>query len=226
MAEKTKLWYLQNFNLLAGIDEESMMELSQKSKMQESKKREIIFFPDEPSDTIYFLKHGKVKISRISEDGRSTSLQLIGPGEIFGESAILGQEKHENIAEVVEDAIICSISKEMFQRLMDKNPNLSLGITKFIGFRIRRIEAHVEDLVFKDARDRVIAFLKRYIETFGKKLLDGWMVRPFLTHQEIADLTATTRQTVNSILNDLVREGKIKYTRRFLKTTSADGMLG
>ena len=220
MPKKTKLWYLQNFSLLSGVTKESMEALDQKAKMKESKKKEIIYFPDEPSDTIYILKEGKVKLSRISEDGRTTTLQLIGPGEIFGEGAILGQEKHENIAEVVEDVVICSISKEMFQDLMDKNPELNLSITKFIGFRIRKIQAHIEDLVFKDAQERIIAFLKRYIKTFGAKLVDGWMVRPFLTHQEIADITATTRQTVNPILNKLVREGHIKYTRRYLKTNS------
>jgi len=221
MPEKTKLWYLQNFSLLSGMNKESMEELDNRAKMTENKKREIIYFPDEPSDTIYILKEGKVKISRISEDGRTTTLQLIGPGEIFGESAILGQEKHENIAEVVEDAIICSISKEMFQEFMERNPKLNVSITKFIGFRIRKIQAHVEDLVFKDAQERIIAFLRRYIKTFGTKLVDGWMVRPFLTHQEIADITATTRQTVNPILNQLVRDGHIKFTRRFLKTNSS-----
>lgn len=218
MAEKTKLWHLQNFNLLSGLDQEQLQDLERKTRMQESKKREIIYFPDEASDTIYFLKQGKVKISRISADGRTTTLQLVGPGEIFGESAILGQERHENIAEVVEDAVICYISKEQFQDLMGRNPQLNLTITKFIGFRIRKIETHVEDLVFKDARQRVEAFLKRYSETYGKKLVDGWMVRPFLTHQEIADLTATTRQTVNAILNEMEKQGRIKYTRRFLKT--------
>tara|TARA_B100000315_G_C14587849_1_gene594097 strand:- start:400 stop:1071 length:672 start_codon:yes stop_codon:yes gene_type:complete len=220
MNEKTKLWYLQNFNLFKKLNDSTMNQLSKKSKMQENKKREIIYFPEEPSKTIYLLKEGMVKISRVSEDGRSTILGLIGPGDIFGESAILGQSKRENFAEVVEDAVICTINKEMFQELLTNNPELSLRITKFIGFRRREIEAHIEDIVFKDARERVVAFLNRYIKNFGKKLLDGMIVRPFLTHQEIAELTATTRQTVNSILNDLVREEKIKYTRRYLKIFS------
>ncbi|MCH7658998.1 MAG: Crp/Fnr family transcriptional regulator [Bacteroidetes bacterium] len=222
MAEKTKLWYLQNFNLLKMLDKDSLVEMDRRSKMHESKKKEVLYFPDEQSDTIYFLKEGKVKISRISEDGRTTTLQLIGPGEIFGESAILGQERHENFAEVVEDAVICTLSKDLLSEMMERNPGLNRSVTKFIGFRIRKIEARMEDLVFKNARERVITFLKRYISTFGKKLVDGIMVRPFLTHQEIADLTATTRQTVNAILNDLVREGKIQYTRRFIKTTSLE----
>ena len=222
MAEKTKIWYLQNFNLLKGMDESSMEMIGEKSTMKKSSKREIIYFPEERSDNIYLLKEGKVKISRVSEDGKKMTLQLIGPGEIFGESAILGQEKRENIAEVVEDAVICSINRTMFQEMLANNPKLNLSINKFIGLRIRKIEAHIEDLVFKDAEERVVAFLKRYAKTFGKKMVDGWMVRPFLTHQEIADLTATSRQTVNSILNELVTNQEIKYTRRFFQVLSRD----
>ena len=222
MAEKTKIWYLQNFNLLKEMDESSMEMMDQKSKMKNSSKREIIYFPEERSDTIYLLKEGKVKISRVSEDGKKMTLQLIGPGEIFGESAILGQEKRENIAEVVEDAVICSINRTMFQEMLVNNPKMNLSINKFIGLRIRKIQAHVEDLVFKDAKERVVAFLERYTKTFGKKMIDGWMVRPFLTHQEIADLTATSRQTVNTILNDLVNNQEIKYTRRYFQVLNTD----
>ena len=222
MAEKTKIWYLQNFNLIQGMDESSMDMMDQKSKMKKSSKREIIYFPEERSDNIYMLKEGKVKISRVSEDGKKMTLQLIGPGEIFGESSILGQDKRENIAEVVEDAVICSINRAMFQEMLANNPKLNLSINKFIGLRIRKIQAHVEDLVFKDAQERVVAFLKRYASTFGKKMLDGWMVRPFLTHQEIADLTATSRQTVNSILNDMVNSKDIKYTRRYFQVLRTD----
>lgn len=222
MSEKTKIWYLQNFNLLKEMDESSMNMMDQKSKMQKSSKREIIYFPEERSDNIYMLKEGKVKISRVSEDGKKMTLQLIGPGEIFGESAILGQDKRENIAEVVEDAVICSINRTMFQEMLANNPKLNLSINKFIGLKIRKIQAHVEDLVFKDSQERVIAFLKRYAKTFGKEMIDGWMVRPFLTHQEIADLTATSRQTVNSILNELVSNQDIKYTRRYFQVLHKD----
>jgi len=222
MAEKTKLWYLKGFNLFRELDEEALMSLDQQSRMKRSSKKEILYFPEEPSDTIYFLKEGKVKISRVSEDGRSTTLDLLGPGEIFGESALLGQETHGNIAEVAEDAVICTISKEMFTDLMARSPQLSRSITKFIGWRLRRIQAHVEDLVFKNAKERILAFLKRYVNTFGKKLVDGVIVRPFMTHQEIAELTATARQTVNGVLNELVDEGKIKYSRRYLKILDPD----
>lgn len=217
MAEKTKLWYLQNFNLFSNMDMKTMEALSKMTHMKSPAKNEIIFFPEEPSETVYFLKEGKIKISRISEDGKTTTLQLLGPGEIFGESSLLGQEKHQNLAEVVEDAVICSISRGMFQEMLRMNPDLNVSINKFIGWRVRRIESQLEDLVFKSARERIESFLRRYVKTFGKEMADGWRVRPFLTHQEIANLTATVRQTVNTVLNDLAEHGTIKFSRRFFQ---------
>ncbi len=217
MAEKTKLWYLQNFNMLTGMSPSMMEMLENSTSLHRNLKKEIIYFPEEASNTIYFLKQGKIKIYRLSEDGKTTTLQLLGPGEIFGESAILGQDTHDSIAEVVEDAVICAIDKNDFQDLMAKSPSLTHSVNKFIGFRLRKIQAHVEDLVFKNARQRVTSFLHRYVETFGKQMVDGWMVRPFLTHQEIADLTATARQTVNQVLNELADEDIIKFSRRYLQ---------
>lgn len=216
MAQKTKLWYLQNFNLLEEMSPRMKMELAEKVTDQNSSKKEIIYFPEEPSNTIYFLKEGKIKIYRLSEDGKTTTLHLLGPGEIFGESAILGQETHDNIAEVVEDAVICAMDKHDFQDMMEKSPQLTMSVNKFIGFRLRKIQSHVEDLVFKNARDRILAFLHRYVTTFGKQMVDGWMVRPFLTHKEIADLTATARQTVNQVLNELAEQETISFSRRFI----------
>ena len=190
--------------------------MEQNTRMSRSSKKEIIYFPDEPSNTIYFLKEGKIKISRVTEDGRSMTLQLLGPGEIFGESTLLGQEKHESVAEVVEDALVCAIDRDEFRDMLKDSPALNIEVQKFIGFRLRKIESRIEDLVFKSARERVETFLKRYVSTFGKKMVEGWRARPFLSHQEIAGLTATARQTVTTILNELVQEDVIDYSRRFL----------
>ena len=225
MAEKTKLWYLQNFNLFKEVDEQTIMEMAVKSHMSRSKKKEVIYFPEEPSDTIYFLKGGKIKLSRISPDGQTTTLALLGAGEIFGESAILGQETHENIAEVVEDALICAIDKRVFQELLEKSNMLNRSVNTLIGERIRSVESKIEDLVFKDAHERVVDFLARYVKTFGKQLVDIWEVRPFLTHQEIAELTATSRQTVNAILNELKSEGKIDFSRQYLRVPDLQDLM-
>lgn len=217
MAEKTKLWYLQNFNLFQEVEDHTLIEMSVRSHMSHTRKRHVIYFPEEISNSIYLLKSGKIKISRLSPDGQIVTLGLLGPGEIFGESALLGQETRQNIAEVVEDAVICAIDKRDFQELLEKSNILSRRVQAHIGDRMRQVESKIEDLVFKDARERVVTFLVRYIQDFGKQMLDLWEVRPFLTHQEIAELTATSRQTVNAVLNELKSQGKIDFTRQYLR---------
>ena len=222
MAEHTKLWYLQNFNLLKEVEDHTLIEMAVHSHMSQTRKKEIIYFPDEPSNTVYLVKSGKIKISRISSDGQTITLALLGPGEIFGESAILGQETRQNIAEVVEDALICAIDKVHFQDLLQKSNVLTVKVQTHIGKRMQEVESKIEDLVFKDARERIITFLKHYINHFGKQLVDLWEVRPFLTHQEIAELTATSRQTVNAILNELKSQGSIDFTRQYLRVGNPD----
>jgi CRP-like cAMP-binding protein len=222
MAEKTKLWYLQNFNLFKEVEDHTLIEMAVRSHMTHSRKKEVIYFPEEPSNSIYLLKQGKIKISRISPDGQTITLALLGPGEIFGESSILGQETRQNIAEVVEEAVICAIDKRNFQDLLEKSNALSRRISTHIGQRMRDVESKIEDLVFKDARERVVSFISHYVQAFGKQLVDLWEVRPFLTHQEVAELTATSRQTVNAILNELKEEGKIDFTRQYLRVKNLE----
>jgi len=225
MAERTKLWYFQNFNLFKEVEDKTIIQLAVLSQMSYSTKKEVIYFPEEPSNTIYLLKSGKIKISRISPDGQTVTLALLGAGEIFGESAILGQETHQNIAEVVEDAVICAMDRTAFQELLENSHALSRRVRSHLGLRIRKVEAQIEDLVFKDAHQRVVSFLVRYVRDFGKKMVDLWEVRPFLTHQDIAELTATSRQTVNAILNELKSDGKIDFTRQFLRINDPDSLL-
>ncbi|HCW76618.1 MAG TPA: hypothetical protein DHU63_08775 [Candidatus Marinimicrobia bacterium] len=213
---KTKLWYLENFNLFKELDMKTVMELSQNSHMSQSRKNQVIFFPESSNDTVYLLKEGKVKISRLSEDGQGVTLQIIGPGEIFGESGLMGQDHHDNMAETIEPAVICAINKVDFMDFLDRTPKLNRAVNQLIGNRIRKIEAHIEDLVFYDSRQRILLFLERHVENFGTYLTDLWEVRPFLTHQEIGEITATSRQTVNQILNDLKRDGIIDFSRQYL----------
>ena len=87
MLAKTKLWYLENFNLFDGLSKEKIMELSKMLHMQHVVKNETIYFAEDPSESIFLLKEGHVKLSRISEDGKEVITAILNPGEIFGELA-------------------------------------------------------------------------------------------------------------------------------------------
>jgi CRP-like cAMP-binding protein len=216
MAE-TKLWYLENFSMLNILSKQEIEDMDKMAVMRNMPRNQVIYFPEDTSNTVFLLKKGRVKISRMSESGKEIILAILGPGEIFGELSITGQAKREEIAEATEDAIICSVNISDFQNMMEMNPKFNLQVTKFIGFRLKKVQSRLEGLIFKTAEQRVRAFIKELAEEHGTEIINNSeerLIKMRLTHDEIAKLSATSRQTVTSVLNDLERQGIISYDRR------------
>lgn len=216
MADKSKLWYLENFNLFEGLDQSTMKRLNTITSMQEIKKSQPIYFAQDPSNSIFFLKKGRVKLTRTSADGKEMIVALINPGEVFGEMSIIDADERTDYAITMDECLICAISKNDFREFIEKNPDLNLKLTKLIGFRMRKYSERIEGLIFKDAQQRVITFILNLAEEQGKTIGDEIFVKPFLTHQDIASLTACSRQTVNAILTSLREDDLIDFDRRKL----------
>lgn len=213
MREKTKLWYLENFNLFSNLDKDSMMELNRMISDREIKGDEPIYFANEPSNTIYFLKTGRVKISKYLSDGTEKIIAIINPGEIFGEMAYLDENQRTDYAVTLEPSLICAINKDDLSSFIKKNPELNIKMTKILGLKIKSFSERIEDLIFKDANQRIASFILRYAEQNGKKIGNQIFIKPFLKHQTIGELTACSRQTVNYFLNDLRNRGVIDFDR-------------
>lgn len=216
MAEKTKLWYLENFNLFKGLNEDKKKELSRITSMRQLNKNEPIYFANDPSTSIFFLKTGRVKIVKYSSDGKENILTLINPGEIFGEMAFLDEKERTDFAVTVEPALICAINKDDLGEFINKTPSLNIKLTKLIGLKLKSFSERIEDLVFKDANQRVISFILRMIDKNGKNVGEQIFVKPFLKHQDIAELAACSRQTVNYILTNLRDKNIINFDRKKL----------
>jgi len=216
MAEKSKLWYLENFNLFNGLNESSMMELNKISSMKETSKDQQIYFASEPSQSIFFLKTGLVKIVKYSSEGKENILTLINPGEIFGEMAYLEEKQRTDYAFTVEPSLICAINKNDLAGFISSNPSLNLKLTKLIGLKLRSYSERIEDLVFKDANQRIVSFILRLAEKSGKELGGQIFIKPFLKHQDIGEITACSRQTVNYLLTDLRNNNIISFDRKKL----------
>lgn len=213
MLSKSKIWYLENFNLFEGLKPDKMMELDKKMSMNNIKRNQIIYFADEPSSSIFLLKEGQVKLSRVSDDGREAIIAILKPGEIFGELAITGETNREDSAIAMDEAVICTISKENFEMLLMDNPKLNLKIIKIIGLKLQKVERGLENMIFKDSYSRINYFLVNYAKDYGKKIGDEIFIKSSLTHQDIANLTATSRQTVTTAMNKLKDKKIIDFTR-------------
>ncbi|MCI0721232.1 MAG: Crp/Fnr family transcriptional regulator [Acidobacteria bacterium] len=201
-----------------------MSRIGNMSTMETVKTHQPIYFPDEPSRAIFFLKEGHVKISRITSDGKEVILDIIGPGEIFGEVSLSDEEGtgRNEIAHALDDVVICTVKKEDFEKLLKMTPALNLEVTKRIGLRLRKIEERITDLVFKDSRRRIASFLVRHAEEFGKIKGGIVVIKAHLTHQDIALLTGSARQTVTTTLNEFRALGLLDFSRSDIKIMDLD----
>jgi len=211
-----KLWYFNGFNMLKVLSDEEKMQISKMVTDKEATKKDIVHFSDDSADKIYFLKKGKVKLSKYSEGGKEMILSILGPGEIFGETGVMGAESYGTVAEVMEDAIVCSLSIDQLNNMLKNNPAFNFSVTKLIGLRYLKVQSRLESLVFKTAPERIRGFIKEMTDEHGKTLANGVekVVKLKLKHEDIAKLTATTRQSVTTELNNLEKEGVILYDRK------------
>lgn len=214
MNEKSKLWYLENFNMFKELPIDDLMIIEKMTTMQEIAKTNPIYFASEPSNSIFFVKKGRVKLSKMSSDGREIIMGIMHPGDVFGEMALVDEIERTDFAYAMESALICAISKDEFKKYLENNPKLNIEITKLIGFRLKKFSERIEQLVFKDAPQRIISLIISFAVDYGKKFENEFIIRPFLTHQDIAKLTACSRQTVNSVLTELREEDLIKFDRK------------
>ncbi|MFT4754934.1 MAG: CRP/FNR family cyclic AMP-dependent transcriptional regulator [Salibacteraceae bacterium] len=224
-AAESKLWHLEQINIFRDLNSEDLERVDKISSMKTLEKGKYIYFPEEPSKVVFLLKKGRVKIGTYSDDGKEIIKAILEPGEVFGELAIAGQETRQDFAQVLDaDVKICAIHKDEMLRILEAMPRLNLKITHLIGMRLQRMERRFESLIFKDARDRIIDFVRELVLTKGKKIGFEYAVKHKLTHQDIANLTATSRQTVTIVLNELRDAGTIGFDRRSIIVHEMDDL--
>jgi CRP/FNR family transcriptional regulator, cyclic AMP receptor protein len=214
MATETKIWHLENFNLFKTLSAFELVKMSAKVKHNKMKKDEYIYFPEDPSSSIFFLKKGRVKIGSYSDSGKEIIKAILNPGEVFGELSLVGQEKRNDFAIALDkDIIVCSLGIPDMEKMIETNPLIGIKVTKLIGFRLQKIERRFESLVFKDARTRIVDFIIDLGREKGKEIGKEILVKHNLTHMDMANLTATSRQTVTTVLNELKEQNLIHLER-------------
>ncbi len=215
MQNAAALWYFESVNLFNILCPHKVKAMAGKHEFIHFKKDAFIYFPNDKADHIYMIAHGRVKIGHYLDDGKEVISSILTPGEIFGELALAGEATRRDFAQVMDDKTsICPLSLEELKQLMYGDRELSFKLLKLVGLRLMKLERKLELLVFKDARTRIIEFLKDAAAWKGKKVGFETMIPTQLTHKDIASLTGTSRQTVTTILNDLKEKNLIYFDRK------------
>jgi CRP/FNR family cyclic AMP-dependent transcriptional regulator len=215
MNEASKLWYFENVDLFEVLCPRKTPGLEEKHNPHVYGKDEYIYFPDEQSMNIYMIADGRVKIGTYNDEKKEIVKAILTKGEIFGELALAGEDKRTDFAQSMNASTrVCPMTVDDLKDLMKDNQELSLKIFRIIGFRLRKMERRIESLVFKDARTRIVEFLKEMAEEKGQKVGFEMMIKNHLTHKDIASLTGTSRQTVTTVMNELREDNIINFDRR------------
>ena len=211
-----KLWYLEQFNIFKTLSKYEMNEIAEKAIHRQYKKGDPIMFPFNSQKKVYMLKDGIVKVGNYTEQGEENLKYILPDGTVFGEMA-LADGNANDFAVAADDLLICAIDIDVLQDIMQRNKAFNVAMYKLIGLRLRKVESRLSSIVFKDSSTRIIDFMRELARDFGKEKDGTLVVKNFLTHKDIAKLTFTSRQTVNSVLNRLKRNGQIDYDERYIK---------
>ncbi|MCL4515606.1 MAG: Crp/Fnr family transcriptional regulator [Firmicutes bacterium] len=207
---------LREVPLFAGMDERELTKLAGIAHERQYPKGAVLFFSDEPGDALFVIKDGSVKIYLLAGDGREKTLAIFGKGDFFGEMALLDEGPRSAIAETLEETHLLVVDKANFTRLLESTPRMALKIIRVLTERLRQANAQLEGLAFTDVRTRVAGTLKRLAAEHGVAAEGGVRIGIRLTHQQLANLAGTSRETVTRILCELQDEGELAMDGKYI----------
>lgn len=183
-----------------------------------------VFSEGSPADSLFFLESGLVKVYKRGDDNKELILQIISPGELFGEQALTGESGRCVAAEVLQEGVIHVIPRDVFLRACERRPEFWRDISMFLAARKRQLEKKVELLCLRDVQYRILFYLAELARTFGAKSNGAEYSIP-LSQGELASLIGATRETTSTTLNALARQGVIRLGRRQLIVPSIEVVL-
>ncbi len=212
-----KTRHLSTMDLFQDLSEKEGEELDRISTMSSVRKGKVFYRPEEMGEVLFILKEGNVQLYRISPEGKKLVITSLGPGSLFGEMALLGQQMHNTFAEAITDCTICVMSRADLERLILQRPQVALRMLEITGRRLRDAESRLEDLAFKGIPARLSSLLLRLAGDSNQ--ISG------LTHQDLAEMVGTYRETATQVLNDLKSRNLIEIGRKRIAILDREGLL-
>lgn len=211
-----RLWYIKHCRLFETLTPDQLARLERRARMRQFPKNAAVYLPMEAADGVLLLAEGRIKLCSLTADGKEAILAFIEAGELFGELSLVGETVRDERAETVAPSTVVLLPRDELEGLIAESPLLSLGVTKLIGWRRRRIERRLKTLLFRSNRERVIHLLLDMAEQYGQSTPEGVLLAVKLSHQELASIIGATRETVTVLLGELQLEGILKVARQRL----------
>ncbi|MEO0529255.1 MAG: Crp/Fnr family transcriptional regulator [Planctomycetota bacterium] len=218
-----ELWYLKQCDLFRRLGPDQLARLEPQCRSRTFRRGEPVYLPAEAAEAAMVLAEGRVKIGSLTSDGKQTILAFIEPGELFGELEALDGGAREEFAEAAEKSTVVLLPAEALRQLVETDPSLAIGVTKLIGLRRRRVERRLKSLLFRSNRQRLVSLLLELADQYGQPSADppGTRIGIKLSHQDMASIIGSTRETVTVVLGELQGEGLLTVGRRKIVLTDS-----
>ncbi len=210
---------------LASIVRNEVVHLEGVSRFAPSRRFASIFGESSPSDSVYFLDSGLVKVFKRGDEGKEIILRIVPPGDLFGEEALTGQDERRISAEVLQDGVVYVIPKSVFTTWADGHAQAWRLIAECVTLRQRELEKKIELLCLQDVEYRILYYLGDLATMVGSKSESDSEHSIPLSQSELASLIGATRETTSTTLNSLARRGLVRLGRRLLVISSVDNVL-
>ncbi len=207
---------IRNYDLWCHLSEEEYSELKVQHHVIDVPKGEYIYFEAYNHNKIYFVKEGYIKIGYIDQEGREKIKEIIQKGELFGQFSLERSNLHGEFAQAYKnDVSLCAFTIDDFEKLLKNRPDLALKYSKQVGAKLRNIENRLLNLLNRDVKTRLIHFLWQLVEqNLVESTAEGFCMPNYLTHEDIASLIGSSRQTVTTMINELETDGILSYNRQ------------
>lgn len=203
---KRLIWYLRKVPLLSNLGADAIARIAERVELREVRRREVVYLPGDPGRSLFLVHGGRIKVSKVTRDGKSLTLAYHGPTELFGDNCLLDGGPRTEMAEAVENALLSEIDRGHFEELIHTHPALGLAMTQLMIVRRRELEQKVEALVFRDVPSKLAELLVKLASEYGVDDARGTLVSLKITHQELANLIGSTRETVSLTLSQFKRK--------------------
>jgi CRP-like cAMP-binding protein len=221
---KRTLWYLKKVSMLAPLGPDQLARLAERIELREIRRRDVVYLPGDPGESIFIVNGGRVKVSKVTRDGKALTLNYCGPSELFGETCLVDGSPREEMAEAMENSMVSEIALPVFEELLASNAGLGLLMTKLLAKRRLDLENKMETLVFRDVTSKLAELLLDLADEYGVEDSRGTLIALKITHQELANLIGSTRETVSLTLSQFKRKSLLATDGRKVIVTDSESL--
>ncbi len=210
-------------SLLAAIVRGELLHMEGVIKYSPTRRFTTLYSEGSPADSVFFLESGLLKLCKRGDEGKEIILQVIAPGELFGEQSLGLEQTRAAAAEVLQESEVYAIPKDLFVRFCDGHPHMWRYVSQLLVQRKRELEKKIELLCMRDVEYRILYHLAELATAVGTRL-EGQEYAIPLSQGELASLIGATRETTSTTLNLLARRGLIRLGRRQLIVSSLEAV--